>query len=77
LGRELDFYISRLHWIELGSMSFDRLADRLATVLGGGSVYWLSRMAHRVTAHQQQTAATRRLGRSLFGELRLADHIYH
>ncbi len=35
IGRELDYYISRLHWIELGGNSTDRLADKLAAVLGG------------------------------------------
>ncbi len=34
VARELDFYVSRLHWIESGSMSFDQLADKLAAVLG-------------------------------------------
>ena len=35
VGRELDFYISRLHWIESDKMSTDHLADRLAEVLSG------------------------------------------
>jgi TIR domain len=35
IGRELDFYISRLHWIESGNLSAEHLADRLAEVLSG------------------------------------------
>jgi hypothetical protein len=35
IGRELDYYISRLHWIELGSNSTQHLADKLAEVLSG------------------------------------------
>jgi hypothetical protein len=35
IGRELDYYISRLHWIELGSDSPEHLAHTLAGVLSG------------------------------------------
>lgn len=33
--KELDYYISRLHWIEYGGDSVDTLANRLAKVLSG------------------------------------------
>jgi hypothetical protein len=33
IGRELDYYISRLHWIESDNLSAEHLADRLAEVL--------------------------------------------
>ena len=33
--KELDYYISRLHWIEYGGDSVEALATRLATVLNG------------------------------------------
>jgi len=35
ISRELDYYISRLHWIESGSGSAEDLADRLTGVLAG------------------------------------------
>jgi len=35
ISRELDYYISRLHWIESGSGSAQDLADRLTAVLAG------------------------------------------
>jgi hypothetical protein len=35
VSRELDYYISRLHWIESNGASVETLADRLAGVLSG------------------------------------------
>jgi TIR domain-containing protein len=35
IPRELDYYISRLHWIESGTGSMEDLADRLTGVLAG------------------------------------------
>jgi hypothetical protein len=35
IGRELDYYISRLHWIESGSNSTEHIAEKLAEVLSG------------------------------------------
>jgi hypothetical protein len=35
ISRELDYYISRLHWIESGTGSVEDLADRLTGVLSG------------------------------------------
>jgi hypothetical protein len=35
INRELDYYISRLHWIEYVPGSVEHLADRLAAVLSG------------------------------------------
>lgn len=35
VSKELDYYISRLHWIEYGGDSVDMLAGRLAKVLSG------------------------------------------
>jgi hypothetical protein len=37
--RELDYYISRLHWIEYGGDSVDTLAGRLAKVLSGSQAW--------------------------------------
>lgn len=35
ISRDLDYYISRLHWIEFGGTSMEEVVDRLADVLRG------------------------------------------